>query len=85
MAKKIPIAELTRLAFFGGEDYYRTLAESYGYKGEFAQKMLDRANQMRDYRIKRWGKTTHEIAIENAKSVNVEELIKRKTTGDEHG
>jgi hypothetical protein len=46
-------------------------------KGPYGKEAAQLAAELRAYRLRRWGKTDLEVAIEGATSVGVKELLKR--------
>lgn len=74
---KIPASELIRLAFLHAEQDIGSLVESTRGCPEHDQ-YKDLWNQLNRYRLKRWGKTAHELAIENSTKVDIRDLKLRK-------
>lgn len=77
MKTRIPVDELTRLAFIYGEQDRRSYAESYPRDATEYILAKNEANQMHAYRVKRWGLTQLEADIATATTVDVSDLLKR--------
>ncbi len=72
MSKRITVDEMLRIALIDAEVYERDLAEANRRADPVeSKKAADLAEQMRKYRLKRWGKTQYEASIENATVVEV--------------
>lgn len=69
--------EAARLAFVYGEQWEDGLADSRpGAETEKAARK--NVELFREVRLRRWGKTVHEVAMENSRTVPITELLKRK-------
>jgi len=73
--KKLSVDELTRLAFVWAEQDRAALADCYHGVGPEAQEAYGHAKQLKEYRLKRWGKTRLEKMIKlTPASKNIREL-----------
>jgi hypothetical protein len=77
--KKEKIDALFEMAFLYGEQDRRSFAEAiHNSDPEDADYWEGVANQMRDYRHRRWGKTNREIMLERCTVVTIDELRANK-------
>lgn len=83
-AKKLPIGELLRLACIYAERDQLAYIDAWGDCGEDDSVMEAKAfiKQLRKYRIKRWGSTQLERALQQAEMVRVSELLDRLQEGN---
>lgn len=83
--KKLPVDELLRLACIYAEtcqtEWLDAIAHCHDAEMN-AEREKTKAflEQLRAYRLKRWGKTKLEDALENAIAVSVEEVARRPNT-----
>ena len=71
------VDELTRLAFIWAEQDRQTLAECWPPGSKERRQAASEANQLRRYRLKRWGRTKLEVILDGAKPVRVQDLFKK--------
>ena len=77
--KKLPIDELLRLACIYAEtdrEEYQRSIEGAGMEDEKA-KTAAFLKQLREYRLKRWGRTSLEAAMDEMKPVPLSEIASR--------
>lgn len=73
MAKR-PFDELLRLAFIYAEQDRQSFSECSKGDDEHGAAAALLAAEFRAYRQKRWGKTRHEVNLENCTTVSIDEL-----------
>ncbi len=66
--------ELTRLAFIWAEQDRSSLADAWPKGSDEAKKAALQAKQLRDYRMRRWGRTMLESMCDKAKSKNLKDI-----------
>lgn len=66
--KRLKIDELMRLAFVWAEQDRSSFADAWPDGSEEQKAARWEQNQLREYRLKRWGKTRLEAKIEQAES-----------------
>lgn len=71
---KLPINELTRLAFLGAEQDSRALAEAWPSDTQESKDALDLAEQFKAYRVKRWGETKFEANEKASTTISIYSL-----------
>lgn len=64
--KRLSVDELTRLAFICGEQDRASLADCWPAGSPEREAAAWQAEQMREYRMKRWGRTNMEAMLERA-------------------
>lgn len=76
---KLAVSELTRLAFLWAEQDRQGLVEAYPRNSTEPAVVEARnmVNQLRAYRLKRWGRTQHEADMDTAVSVPVSGLRRK--------
>lgn len=77
--KKIPVKRLQELAFVWAEQDRAGLADAWGYETPEGKKALDEAKQLREYRLKRWGKSRRDYfddSLKSTESVPINKLNK---------
>lgn len=72
--KRLPVDELTRLAFVWAEQDRSSLADAWPAGSPERAKCESQYQQLKAYRTKRWGRTRQEQIFETAKPVNVNDL-----------
>lgn len=72
--KKLSVDELTRLAFVWAEQDRSSLAQCWPKGSLERQEAAEEANQLRQYRLKRWGRTLGDAALESVKSMPILKL-----------
>lgn len=77
--KKLPVDELLRLACIYAETDQEEHARCIAHTDDEEDKAKTEAflKQLRAYRLKRWGKTKLEAAMEKMKPVSIEEAMRR--------
>jgi hypothetical protein len=69
------VDELTRLAFIYAEQDRRGFAEAWrGADEKIVKETMALVKSLRDYRVRRWGRTKFEAAFDGAKSANLDTL-----------
>lgn len=68
---KLPFDELLRLAFIHAESDAQGLADAWPSDTPESKLYSERAEQFRRYRTKRWGHTSLEVALKDAKVIDV--------------
>ena len=84
---KLSVSELLRIAcFYAERDREEYLAAWEHCKDEEAERIKretrDFLDQLRDYRLKRWGRTKGERLLENAKLVSLKSLPEGQFGGE---
>jgi hypothetical protein len=78
--KKLPVSELLRLACIYAERDQQEFAHSIASCDDMEveqEKVADFVTQLREYRLKRWGRTKLEQEMEAMVPVTIAELAKR--------
>jgi hypothetical protein len=75
MGKRIPVDQLQWFAFVHAETDLEALQEAYAHMPESAAIYADRLQQIRAYRLKRWGQTTFEAQTKDCDTVDVATLM----------
>ncbi len=78
--KRYPINELMRLAFIYAEQDRGSLAGCYTEGAPERDEAINLYEQLKAYRLKRWGRTLGDKLDEIKTSVSFEELRKQSTT-----
>ena len=78
-ATKVSEEELFRLAFLFAEQDRASFVQCYpeNSRDPYCVKARRLVKQLREYRLRRWGKTRFETEMETAKTINVAQAIKR--------
>lgn len=79
-SKRIPVDELTRLAFIYAQQDREAMLSCVSESSDEYKKVEELVEQLRNYRLKRWGRTKFECDFDNARSVSVVELLAREPT-----
>jgi hypothetical protein len=74
--EKLSVSELLRLACIYAEDDRQGFADAYAKDTPERAEALDLVRQLRAYRLKRWGKTKLESALESGTPTPVAEITK---------
>lgn len=74
MKQKLKINELTRLAFIYAEQDRRSLGDAYSEGSEERKQYYELAEQFRQYRLKKWGKTEGDVLDESSKQIDINRL-----------
>lgn len=82
MTKRIPVDELTRLAFVHAEVEIESLIDAYGRTSDESAYYKKLLNQLGSYRKKRWGKTEFESRIENSPLVDAMTLMSPESASE---
>lgn len=79
---KLPISELLRLACMFAEQDRKSFIECYGKSPDdpVAVEAREFVEQLHAYRVKRWGKSRHEVVAENAREVTVDQILSKEPT-----
>lgn len=76
--KKLPVDELTRLAFVWAEQDRLSLADAWGMdKSPEGREAMSEAAQLRKYRMKRWGRTKGDTLLATGSAVSLASLMRR--------
>lgn len=74
--KKLSVNELTRLAFvYAEQDRETWLSCAKGEPQEDIERNEKLLKQLKEYRLKRWGKTKLEVVMEEARPITTKELF----------
>ncbi len=76
--KKLPVRELTRLAFVWAEQDRDSIADCWPPNSPERAEAENESRQLRAYRMKKWGRTVGDRIGEKCKTVSLSEIAKRK-------
>ena len=74
---KLSVSELLRLACVYAESYEEGFADAVGRDTDEGREAVEYVEQLRAYRMKRWGKTKLEAYMDRCESVTPQEAIRR--------
>lgn len=69
--RKLTVDELTRLAFVWAEQDRNAMADAWPAGSDERKEAEAECRQLRDHRMKRWGRTKLEAVMDGAKSMRV--------------
>ena len=83
--RKLPIDELLRLACIYAEEYQLEFLRCISNAGKDDSEVIKTKaflQQIREYRMRRWGRTQLEAALEKMVPVDVSEIMRREDAAD---